>query len=99
MTAPDEDVLIGPGVRPSAQELATQPTVRIPWQQRPAKAPPRPGAPLLVAALVNTRWAALICLVAVTVLDVLGRVSHGDTPTGRALAGVASALAAAVLSE
>lgn len=82
MTAPDEDVLIGPGVRPSDQELATQPTVKIPWQQRPAPAPPRPGAPLLVAAFVNTLLATAICLAAVTLLVVLGRVSLGQRPTG-----------------
>ncbi|HZM79540.1 MAG TPA: DUF6350 family protein, partial [Candidatus Limnocylindrales bacterium] len=60
---------------------ATRPTVKIPWQQRPAPAP-RPGAPLLVAAFVNTLWAALICLAAVTLLVVLGRVSLGQRPTG-----------------
>ena len=71
MTAPDEDVLTGPD----------SPTVKIPWQQRTAT-PSRPGAPLLVAALVNTVWAALICLVAVTLVVVLGRVSLGQRPTG-----------------
>jgi len=71
MTAPDEDVLTGPD----------SPTVKIPWQQRTAT-PSRPGAPLLVAALVNTVWAALICLVAVTLVVVLGRVSLGQRLTG-----------------
>lgn len=82
MTAPDEDVLIGPHVRPSDAEMATQPTVKIPWQQRPAPAAPKPGAPLLVAALVNTLWAALISFAAVGLLVVLGRMSLGQQPTG-----------------
>lgn len=93
MTTPDEDVLIGPGPRPSDEELASQPTVKIPWQ-RPTP-PPRPGAPLAVAALVNTAWAALICLATVIALVVLGQVSLGQRPTGvEALAGVAGWLLA-----
>jgi Family of unknown function (DUF6350) len=94
MTAPDEDVLIGRGQRPGAGEPDGRPTAKVPWQQRPAS-PSRRGAPLLVAALVNTVWAALICLVAVTLLVVLGRVSLGQQPTGgEALVAVAGWLLA-----
>lgn len=81
MTTPNDDMLIGPARRPSDGELAVQPTVKIPWQ-RPAPQGGRPAAPLLVAALINTLWATLVCVVAVSVLVILGRVTIGQRPTG-----------------
>jgi hypothetical protein len=92
MTTPNDELMIGPRPRPSKEELAAQPTVKNPWR-RPAS--PRSKAPLLVAALINTGWATLICLAAVIALVLLGRVSLGQRPTGvEALVGVAGWLLA-----
>ncbi|HCT81408.1 MAG TPA: hypothetical protein DGG94_18840 [Micromonosporaceae bacterium] len=81
--ATGEEQLIGPRPRPSDDELAVMPTVRIPWQQRPVRpVPERRGAPLVVAALINTVWATLICVATMIGLVMLARVSLGQRPNG-----------------
>lgn len=79
MTTPDyaEADLIGPPRRPSDDELAGMPTVKIPWGR-----PPRRGAPLLVAAAINTLWATALSFGMVVVVVLLARVSLGQRPNG-----------------
>ncbi len=80
MTTPDNALAgpIGPPRRPSDDELAAMPTVRIPI----GRPPRRKRAPLAVAAVVNTLWAAVLSVGAVIVLVVLARVSLGQRPSG-----------------
>lgn len=80
MTTPND--LIGPQPRPTDEELAVMPTVRIPWQRPVDRKPTGGGAPLVVAALVNTLWATLICVAVMIALVMLGRVTLGQRPTG-----------------
>ncbi|WP_117211016.1 DUF6350 family protein [Allorhizocola rhizosphaerae] len=84
MTTPDnaQAGLIGPPRRPSDDELAAMPTVRIPAGQRPTAPPRRRRAPLVVAAVVNTLWAALLSVGAVIILVLLARISLGQRPSG-----------------
>ncbi|MEV4417330.1 DUF6350 family protein [Catellatospora sp. NPDC049609] len=78
--APDHDVatmdtVLIPHGRPG-EDISTMDTVLLP-RGRPA-GPPRPrGAPLPVAALVNTGWAALQLLVPLTLLTVAVRAAEG----------------------
>ncbi|GIH04414.1 hypothetical protein Rhe02_24810 [Rhizocola hellebori] len=80
MTTPHD--LIGPQPRPSDEELAAMPTVRIPWQRPLPRKAPRPGAPLVVAALINTGWATLISVSAMILLVLTARFTLGQKPNG-----------------
>lgn len=80
MTTPHD--LIGPQPRPTDEELAVMPTVRIPWQHPATRRPVGPSAPLVVAALVNTLWATFICVAVMIALVELGRITLGQGPTG-----------------
>src|SRR5262249_21171760 len=80
MTPPNE--LIGPQSRPTDEEFAVLPTTRTPRRQPVARASAAGGAPLAVAALVNTLWAALLCVAVMIVLVVFGRLSLGQGPNG-----------------
>jgi len=74
--------VIGPQPRPTDDELAAMPTVRVPWQRPRARRPAGGGAPLVVAALVNTLWATLLCVAVMIALVLLGRISLGQRPNG-----------------
>jgi len=80
MTTPNN--LIGPQPRPSDDELATMPTVRIPWQRPAERKPPRPGAPLVVAALINTGLATLVSVSVMILLVLTARFTLGQKPNG-----------------
>src|SRR6476469_4482872 len=80
MTTPQD--LVGPQPRPSDHELAAMPTVRIPWQRPAQRRPSRPGAPLVVAALINTGWATFISLTAMILLVLTARFTLGQKPNG-----------------
>jgi hypothetical protein len=84
MTTPHD--VIGPQPRPTDEELAVMPTVRIPWQHPGTRARTRSGAPLVVAALVNTLWATLICVAVMIGMVLLGRVTLGQKPNGAEIA-------------
>jgi Family of unknown function (DUF6350) len=74
--------LIGPQSRRTDEEPAATPTVGVPWQHPMRRQPPGGGAPLAVAALVNTVWAALICVAVMVGAVLLGRISLGQRPNG-----------------
>lgn len=78
MTTPNDMRIVGPPRRPTDDELATMPTVKIPWGRRPV----RRDAPLMVAAAVNTLVATFISVAVVVILVVLARLSLEQRPSG-----------------
>jgi hypothetical protein len=74
----------GPQRRPFDDEISTMETVLLP-RGRPAGMPRPRGAPLPVAALVNTGWAALLVLAPLTLLTVAARAAEGAVEWGLSL--------------
>jgi hypothetical protein len=79
MTTPYD--VIGPQHRPTDDDAEAMPTAGTPWRH-PASRPAGGGAPLAVAAVVNTLWATLLCVAVMIALVMLGRVSLGQRPNG-----------------
>lgn len=75
----DDTARIGPQPRPSDDELAAMPTVKIP-RGRPRQV--RRGGPLLVVAAVNTLLATVVCVAVVVVVVLLAQLSLGERLSG-----------------
>lgn len=78
------DTVLLPRGRPGDDDIATMETVLLP-RRRPAGVLRPRGAPLPVAALVNTGWAALLVLAPLVLLTVAARSAEGAVAWGLSL--------------